>query len=287
MLSMPSRPQPRRTRFLRRADDRRPLRVRRGVALLPSLFTMGNMFCGYACIVYSLRGDFESAAPFIGFAIVLDMLDGRIARLTGTASDFGVELDSLADVISFGIAPAILSYSWGLSPLGRLGMFSGFLFVSAAALRLARFNVQSAAGGDKRYFVGMPSPAAASIPASTVYMFPDALTDYRAALPVLAMVLVPALLMVSTIRFRSFKTIDLQIRRSYTVLFLIAVAMAAVATHLRFALVAASYTYLVSAFIGLAASRLKRRAHVSGGSETAQTAVPPADTAKEPQTPTA
>ena len=226
-----------RQRPLRRADDPHPTRARRGVALLPSLFTMGNMFCGYACIVYSLRGDFETAAPFIGFAIVLDMLDGRIARLTGTASDFGVELDSLADVISFGIAPAIMSYAWGLAELGRLGMFSGFLFVSAAALRLARFNIQSAAGGDKRYFVGMPSPAAASIPAATVYLFSDRITDYREALPVLAMVLVPALLMVSTIRFRSFKTIDLRMRRPYTVLLLIAAGIMAVATHPRFVLV--------------------------------------------------
>ena len=125
---------------------------------------MGNMFCGYACVVYAMRGEYETAAPFIGIAIVLDMLDGRIARLTGTASDFGVEFDSLADVISFGIAPAILSFAWGLAPLGRLGWAAGFLFVTAAAMRLARFNIQSAAGGDKRYFVGMPSPAAAGDP---------------------------------------------------------------------------------------------------------------------------
>ena len=100
-------------RFLRRAADRPRRRFRRGVYLLPTLFTLGNMFCGYACIVYAMRGEFETAAPFIGFAIVLDMLDGRIARLTGTASDFGVEFDSLADVISFGIAPAILVVSVG------------------------------------------------------------------------------------------------------------------------------------------------------------------------------
>jgi CDP-diacylglycerol--serine O-phosphatidyltransferase len=247
-----------RLRFLRRSQERRP-RVRRGVALLPSLFTMGNMFCGYACIVYSLRGDFESAAPYIGISIVLDMLDGRIARLTGTSSEFGLQLDSLADAISFGVAPAIMSYAWGLEPLGRLGMFSGFLFVSAAVLRLARFNIQSAAGGDKRYFVGMPSPAAAAIPAATVYLFSDRITDYRAALPVLAMVLGPALLMVSTIRFRSFKTIDLQMRRSYTVLFLIAAVMVAVATHIRIALAVTAYAYLSSAFIGMAMTRLRHR----------------------------
>ena len=266
-----------RLRLLRRVQDRRGLRVRRGVALLPSLFTMGNLFCGYACIVYALRRDYETAAPFIGIAIVLDMLDGRIARLTGTSSDFGVELDSLADVISFGIAPAILSFAWGLAPLGRLGAFSGFLFVSAAALRLARFNIQSAAGGDKRYFVGMPSPAAAAIPAATVYLLSDGVTDYRAALPVLAMVLVPALLMVSTIRFRSFKTIDLQIRRPYTVLLLIAAGIMAIATHPRYVLVVMAYTYLLSAFIGLALTRLRHRGQAPAPTSGHASDVPRAD----------
>src|SRR3982751_3967793 len=211
----------RRRFFLRRATDHpRRNRLRRGVYLLPSLLTMGNMFCGYACVVYAMRGEFETAAPFIGFAVVLDVLDGRIARMTGSDSEFGVEFDSLAGVISFGIAPAILSFTWGLQPLGRLGWLAGFLFLTAAAMRLARFNIQAAAGGDKRYFAGLPSPAAAGIPAATVFAYPYGLTDYRAALPVLAMVLVPAVLMVSTIRFRSFKTIDLQSRRSYTVVIL-------------------------------------------------------------------
>src|SRR5215467_2427227 len=214
-----------RLRFFRRGSDRPRRRFRRGVYLLPSLMTMGNMFCGYACVVYASRGEFETAAPFIGFAIVLDMLDGRIARMTGTTSDFGVQFDSLADVVSFGIAPAILSFSWGLSPLGRLGWAAGFLFVTAAAMRLARFNIQSTKpGGDKRYFVGMPSPAAAAIPAATVYAAPWGLYDYREALPALVMVLVPAVLMVSTIRFRSFKSIDLQTRRPYPVLILVAAA---------------------------------------------------------------
>jgi CDP-diacylglycerol---serine O-phosphatidyltransferase len=243
-------------RFLRPAA-RHPLRLRRGVSLLPSLFTMGNMFCGYACIVYAMRGDFETAAPFIGIAVVLDMLDGRIARLTGTASDFGVELDSLADVISFGVAPAILSFAWGLQSLGRLGYAAGFLYVSAAALRLARFNIQSAAVTDKRYFVGMPSPPAAGIAASTVYVYPSGLHDYRAALPALAMVLIPAMLMVSTIRFRSFKTIDLKMRRPYTVLFLIALGIMAIATHPKIALIVIAYSYLASAFVGMAISRIR------------------------------
>ena len=128
-------------------------------------------------------------------------------------------------------------------------------------MRLARFNIQSATGGDKRYFVGMPSPAAAAIPAATVFAYPWGLYDYRAALPALAMVLVPAVLMVSTIRFRSFKTIDL--RRAggpYTVLILIAAGIVLIATHPRFVLVALAYSYLASAFIGMAITRLHTRA---------------------------
>jgi len=252
-----------RLRFLRRAADQPRPRFRRGVYLLPSLLTMGNMFCGYACVVYAMRGEFETAAPYIGYAVVLDMLDGRIARLTGTTSPFGVEFDSLADVISFGMAPAILAFTWGLSPLGRLGWAVGFLFVAAAAMRLARFNIQTSTGGDKRYFVGMPSPAAAAIPASTVFLaaaqYPDGLTDYREALPVLAMVLVPAVLMVSTIRFRSFKTLASPTRRPYTVLIFVAAGIVLVATHPRWMLVVLAYSYLASAFVGLAASRFRRR----------------------------
>jgi len=253
-----------RLRFLRRATDRRRRRFSRGVYLLPSLMTLGNMFCGYACIVYAMRGEYETATPFIGFAIVLDMLDGRIARLTGTASDFGVEFDSLADVISFGVAPAILSFSWGLQPLGRLGWAAGFVFVSAAAMRLARFNIQSGPGGDKRYFVGMPSPAAAAVPAATVYAYPYGLYDPRAALLALAMVLVPAVLMISTIRFRSFKTIDLQSRRPYTVLIFIVAGIMAIATHPRFVLVVLAYSYLASAFIGMAVTRFRHRGGPGG-----------------------
>jgi CDP-diacylglycerol--serine O-phosphatidyltransferase len=229
------------------------------VSLLPSLFTVANMFCGYACVVYAMRGEYETAAPFIGIAIVLDMLDGRIARLTGTASEFGMEFDSLADVISFGMAPAILSFTWGLWPLGRLGWAAGFLFVTAAALRLARFNIQSASNEDKRYFVGMPSPAAAAIPAATVFAYPEGLQSPSQALLALAMVLVPAVLMVSTIRFRSFKTIDLQVRRPYTVLFLIAAVIMLITTHPRIVLVLMAYTYLASAFAGIAMTRWRHR----------------------------
>ena len=134
------------------------------------------------------------------------------------------------------------------------------MFVACAAMRLARFNIQS--GGDKRYFVGMPSPAAAAIPAATVFAYPFGLYDYREALPALAMVLVPAALMVSTIRFRSFKTIDLQSRRPYSVLLVIAAAIVAIATHPKVVLVVLAYSYLASAFVEMAMTRLRRR---SGG----------------------
>ena len=242
---------------LRRRTEMQRRRFRRGVYLLPSLFTIGNMFCGYACVAYAMRGELETAAPFIGFAVLLDMLDGRIARLTGTTSAFGREFDSLADVVSFGMAPALLVFRWGLEPLGQLGWAAGFVFVSAGAIRLARFNIQTST--DKRYFVGMPIPAAAAVPASTVYIYPSGLHDYGAALPALALMLVPAALMVSTIRFRSFKTIDLQARRSYKILLIIPVAIFAIVAHTRWALLALSYCYLASAFVGMAWARFRRK----------------------------
>ena len=246
------------TPLRRRTDATQRRRFRRGVYLLPSMFTMANMFCGYACIVYSMRGEFATAAPFIGFAIVLDMLDGRIARMTGSTSAFGIEFDSLADVISFGVAPAIMAFTWGLQPLGRLGWAAGFLFVAAAAVRLARFNIQSASQ-DKRYFVGMPSPAAAGVPAATVYAYPWGFQTFAEALPVLAMVIVPALLMVSTLRFRSFKTFDLQARRSYPVLILVALGLALLAAQGDIVLLVLAYGYLASGPLGLIWHRLHRK----------------------------
>lgn len=246
----------------RRRREDRPHRFRRGVFLLPSLFTVANLFCGYACVVYSTRSDFDTAALFIGIAMILDTLDGFFARLTNSSSAFGVELDSLADVVSFGLAPAILAFTWGLWPLQRFGWAAGFLFVAAAAMRLARFNVQSAtttASSDKRYFVGMPSPAAASVIAATVFWYPYGLHERQTALPALAMVLVPAFLMVSTLRFRSVKAIDVGWRRSYFVLFLACVGLALIAVHPRLALVVMSYAYVLGALGAWVYSRLRRR----------------------------
>ena len=243
----------------RRRREDRPTRFKRGVYLLPSMFTVANLFCGYACVVYATQADFDTAAVFIGIAMVLDTLDGFVARLTKTSSAFGVQLDSLADVVSFGLAPAILAFTWGLWPLKRLGWAAGFIFVTAAAMRLARFNIQTAAATDKRYFVGMPSPAAASVIAATVYLYPYGLQEREAALPALAMVLVPAFLMVSTIRFRSIKAIDVGWRRSYVALFIVALALALIASHPRVALVTLSYAYVVAALVGWGLTRWRKK----------------------------
>lgn len=235
-------------------------RMRRGAYLLPSLFTLGNLFCGYACVVFALRGDFDRAASLIGIAVVLDMLDGRVARMTGTSSAFGVEFDSLADVVSFGLAPAILTFAWGLHGFGQAGWAAGFIFVAAAAIRLARFNIQTnAPSADKRFFVGMPSPAAAGVLAATVFWRPEFLVEWPVNLLALPMVLVPAFLMVSTVRYRSFKSFDLGTRRSYRGLLLVALVFAAIATHPQITLLVVAYGYLASGLIGWAWGRMGRR----------------------------
>ncbi len=260
-MSAPHRPVERRSRGVLRAlgvRERTRRRFSRGIFLLPSLFTVANMFCGYACVVFAMRGEYATAAPFIGVAIILDMLDGRIARLTATTSQFGVQFDSLADVISFGMAPAVLTFAWGLAPLGRLGWAAGFLFVTATAMRLARFNIQSATA-DKRYFVGMPSPAAAGVPAATVFAYPGGLTDFGGVLPALVIVLVPALLMVSTIRYVSFKQIDLRRPHPYRNLIVMAAGLAAVVSYPRLMLAVMAYGYLLTGIVGTLVMRIRRR----------------------------
>src|SRR6202162_6366216 len=170
-------------------------RLRRGIFLLPSLFTVANLLCGYYATVASLVGgreDFDHAAKAIGLAILFDSLDGRVARLTGTNTEFGVQFDSLADVVSFGVAPAILAYAWGirsvtgmgteaLHQLGLFGWVCCLFFLICCAWRLARFNVKGMAPGGSKYFVGIPPPAAAGVIAALVHAFHRAgpLQDWR------------------------------------------------------------------------------------------------------------
>ena len=257
-------------------EKRRTRRFQRSVYLLPSMFTVGTLFCGYACIVYAMGGEYATAAKFIGVATVLDVLDGRIARLAGAASEFGGEFDSLADVISFGVAPAVLVFAWGLEPLGRLGWAVGFLYVTATALRLARFNVQSASP-DKRYFVGMPSPAAAGVLVATVFAWPDGFGIRQAPVVALVMVLVPALMMVSRIRFRAFGALTLRPRSSFLVLLQFALLIAAIAVQPEPVLFIMAYSYLVSGPIGFVVGRLRPpKARRGGRNERDTTALPTA-----------
>ncbi len=253
---------------------RQPRQPRRGAYLLPSLFTVGNMFCGWGCIVYAMRGDYAIAAPFIGVAMVLDLLDGRIARATGSTSEFGVQLDSLADVISFGIAPATLVFAWGLEPLGRLGWAVAFLWLTATAVRLARFNLQ-APEGDKRYFVGLPSPAAASIPAATVFAWPVGFTEPVTAFVALPVLLFPSVLMVSRLRFRSVGSLMPGRRRSYLTPLVIAAIIAAIAAQPEVVLLVMAYGYLAGCLIAVAWSRGRRPQRDTAASDVPQQQDPP------------
>jgi CDP-diacylglycerol--serine O-phosphatidyltransferase len=207
-------------------------KLRRGIYLLPTLFTTGNLCCGFFSLIESARGHYETAAILVIVAGVLDGLDGRIARLTGTTSEFGVEFDSLADIASFGIAPAFLAYEWALEPFHRVGWLVAFLFVACAATRLARFNIQHSAS-DKRFFAGLPSPAAAGSIASVAFAFPEPPAQLGWSVLIGVLVATAALLMVSRIRYRSFKSLDLRSRRSYLSVLLIVLVLVAVLVHPR------------------------------------------------------
>jgi CDP-diacylglycerol--serine O-phosphatidyltransferase len=239
------------------AKDGRPRRFRRGAAILPSLFTTGNLFLGFWAIIKTLEGRFVEAAPLIGGAIVLDMLDGRIARLTGTASEFGGELDSLADVISFGVAPALLAYRWAFEPIPRVGWLTAFFFLVCGALRLARFNVQR--HSDTRYFVGLPIPAAAGQVATLAFIAPEPVLERSHAFGLIALVGLLGLLMVSTVRYRSFKSLDLRQRRSYVNVLGIVILFLFIAVRPEISLLAAASFYTLSGPIGEAAGLLRRR----------------------------
>jgi CDP-diacylglycerol---serine O-phosphatidyltransferase len=241
-------------------------KLRRGIFLLPSMFTVGNLLCGYyACVAaatslgldHSGAGDpFDRAAKAIGLAMVFDALDGRVARLTGTNTEFGVQFDSLADVVTFGIAPGLLAYAWGVRNLPGLDSTQGIqqiahfgwwfclAFVVCCAWRLARFNVQGMAPGGSKYFVGMPTPAAAGMIAATVHAFKEPIQDWRWSIAWIFLVLALAALMTSTIRFYSFKDLPWTRKQPSLAIVMIALLGAAVWRWSEevLLLVAATYT---------------------------------------------
>ncbi len=182
---------------------------RKGIYILPNLFTTAGLFAGFYAIVQATKGQFETAAIAVFIAMVMDTLDGRVARLTSTSSDFGVEYDSLVDMVAFGLTPALVMYEWSLTHNGKLGWLVAFLYVAAAALRLARFNTQKVM--DRRYFQGMPSPAAAALLAASVWVM-ESYGLQGKGMQGLALVLTfaTAAAMVSNIRYRSFKDLDLK-----------------------------------------------------------------------------
>lgn len=183
---------------------------KRGIYLLPNLFTTACLFAGFYAIVAAMSDRFEAAAVAIFVAMIMDGLDGRVARLTNTQSDFGAEYDSLADMVAFGLAPSLVVFEWALYSLGKLGWLAAFIYTAGTALRLARFNTQVGTAG-KRYFQGLASPAAAAVVAGMVWVGNDygyLGQDWR--VPALIITLAVGLLMVSNIRYRSFKDLDLK-----------------------------------------------------------------------------
>lgn len=209
----------------------RPRKVlRRGIYLLPSAFTISNILFGFYALVCGLRGDFQKAALLVFLAGILDMLDGRIARLTGTDSEFGKQFDSLADVLTFGITPALLTYLWGLDQLGRIGWLVPLFYLVCGATRLARFNVQTRTV-DSRWFVGLPVPAAAGGICSLLFFAPNReWKSWSTGVLVVALLIVGSL-MVSTFRYWSFKRIDLKRRWSYRIALPLAAGIFTIAIH--------------------------------------------------------
>lgn len=247
-------------------EPRHPLRnhrLRRGVYLLPSALTVANLLCGYYAILAILDGrssDFDSAACAIGFAYVFDSMDGRIARAMGTESAFGREFDSLADVVSFGMAPAFLAYAWGVRAaaaanapesyhLVQLGWLIGFFYVGCCAWRLARFNIQGMAPGGSRYFVGMPTPAAAGMIAAMVHCFNTPIQDARVSMLWLLLIVALGLLMSSSLRHFSFKDIPWARRQQSLAVVVLVILVGAIVRFSQLTLLVIASGYAVHGII--------------------------------------
>ncbi|RTZ93891.1 MAG: CDP-diacylglycerol--serine O-phosphatidyltransferase [Deltaproteobacteria bacterium] len=220
--------------------------MKKGIYLLPNLLTSGSMFLGFYAILHAFKGDFTRAAMAIMLAAILDGLDGRVARLTKTESRFGVEYDSLADLISFGVAPAVLAYTWALKPFGRFGWLAAFLFLACGALRLARFNVQ-VNSVESSHFIGLPIPAAAGTIATLVlFIHRLHIVFINRSLIILLLVYILAFLMVSSIRFYSFKKFDLIRRKPFSTLVLAVLALVVIISEPEIMLFAIFCLYILS-----------------------------------------
>jgi CDP-diacylglycerol--serine O-phosphatidyltransferase len=242
-------------------------RLRRGIYILPNIFTSLNIFFGFYAVIAAINGKFLTAAVAIIIAGVFDILDGKIARATHTTSHFGVEYDSLADLVSFGLAPGLMMYLWALKPLGRIGWLAAFLFMVCGALRLARFNSQAGkVSGD--HFVGLPIPAAAGMNATTVLLW------HKFGFPVepnrliiLVMLYVLAFLMVSNIQYTSFKNASLYRKMNFNVLVAAVLVLIFIAAQPSIALFSIGVTYVIA---GPATSILRYRRKLKSGETGSQ-----------------
>ena len=218
----------------------------RGVYLLPNLFTTAALFCGFYAIVSGMHGNFGHAAVAILLAMLLDGMDGRVARMTNTQSAFGEQYDSLADMVSFGVAPALVMFSWALHDLGRWGWAAAFIYTACAALRLARFNTQIGVV-DKKYFVGLASPPAAAIVAATVWTWSDVHPEGVWAAAVAVLTAFVGLLMVSSFHYTSFKSVDFRGRVPFGAMLVIVLVFAALIIYQEAGLLAIAVVYGLSA----------------------------------------
>jgi len=230
---------------------------RKGIYLLPNLFTTSALFSGFFAVVAGINGDFSAAAVAIFIAMVLDGLDGRVARMTNTQSEFGAEYDSLADMISFGMAPALVAFTWILQDIGKTGWVVAFLYVACSALRLARFNVQIGSV-DKNWFIGLPSPSAAALVAASVWTFNS--FDANALgfkLLMLCVVAATGVLMVSNIRYYSFKDIDFKKPVPFVVLLAVVLGFVMISVEPSVMLLLLFSAYVVSGPLQAVLRKLK------------------------------
>ena len=237
------RPRKRRWRRFRERGEK----PRRGTYLVPNLFTTANLFAGFFGIVSAIDGKFEIAAMAILFSCLFDILDGKVARLTKATSRFGVEYDSLADLVAFGVGLGLLVYLWALRPFGRLGWLAAFVFVACGALRLARFNVQVGTVSSK-YFVGLPIPGGATMIATTVLFLDgwEISSPHLLGVPLLVFTYLIGFLMVSTIPYNSFKDLEFVKSKPLPVLFLVIVLVTVVAVSPGPMLFTILLTYVIS-----------------------------------------
>ena len=225
---------------------RPPTKIKRGIYILPNLFTTGNLFCGFWAIIAVFQEKFFFAAVAILVASVFDFLDGKVARLSRATSKFGVEFDSLADLVSFGVAPALLAFSWALRPYGKFGWLAAFLFVACGALRLARFNVQTSSG-EAKYYKGLPIPAAAFLIALTILLYHRLIeTGWVKDIVILVMIYALAFLMVSKIRYFSFKEFDLAKKKPFSLFIFVVLSMVVIVMEPIIVLFVFSLLYVLS-----------------------------------------